>query len=596
MRETTTRAAVAAASVLAIPAAALAAADIILNEYNAVGSQKWLGNDNSTACNGPAGANCATNGDTYFGRIQGNGGNWVEFVVTVDNLDMRGWQIRWAEVENNATNGQDLWYGSVFPGASNPGGVEQGILTLSNHPFWANLRAGTIVTFSELDGSTPVGGRPTDLTFDPCRGKWWVNVWTGDAALVTTTTNLLVDFPGRMAVGNDDWLCEVRRADGSLAMGLTGEGSPFYLGGGVNSREIFRLEEDPGPQITPFSFYDDGKQSTFGSPNKWSDDFTDCRTYQSFEALRAPVLAECTICPGMVLNEYNAVGNQKWLGNPDDPGCEGPKGESCSEDSDTFFGRVQGNGGDWFEMVVIQDGLDIRGWRLEWSEREEDRHGTIVLANNPALSSLSAGTIVTVIRRTTKEGGLDTMLDGESLPGIPWVNINSQDPSVVASATTNVPKTSFGYFKTGNGAWTLTIRDSLDNIVAPPSGEGSILYYQGGVSSRNVCRLRENPSRFISPASAYDDSSQSTFGRPNLWRECATGVEFEQDFSMLASDPFCQAGPPSVLGDLNGDGLVNGADLAILLGQWGGPGTADFDGDGVVAGADLAILLGQWSQ
>ena len=47
--------------------------------------------------------------------------------------------------------------------------------------------------------------------------------------------------------------------------------------------------------------------------------------------------------------------------------------------------------------------------------------------------------------------------------------------------------------------------------------------------------------------------------------------------------------------DLNGDGVVNGADLAILLGDWGGRGLADLNGDGVVNGADLAILLGEWS-
>jgi len=47
--------------------------------------------------------------------------------------------------------------------------------------------------------------------------------------------------------------------------------------------------------------------------------------------------------------------------------------------------------------------------------------------------------------------------------------------------------------------------------------------------------------------------------------------------------------------DLNGDGIVNGADLSILLAQWGGPGTADFNGDGVVNGADLAQLLGAWT-
>lgn len=48
-------------------------------------------------------------------------------------------------------------------------------------------------------------------------------------------------------------------------------------------------------------------------------------------------------------------------------------------------------------------------------------------------------------------------------------------------------------------------------------------------------------------------------------------------------------------GDLNQDGVVNGADLTILLGAWGtSDAIADLDGNGVVNGADLTILLGDW--
>jgi predicted extracellular nuclease len=47
--------------------------------------------------------------------------------------------------------------------------------------------------------------------------------------------------------------------------------------------------------------------------------------------------------------------------------------------------------------------------------------------------------------------------------------------------------------------------------------------------------------------------------------------------------------------DLNNDGVVDGADLGILLGAWGSSGPGDFDGNGVVDGADLGTLLGSWS-
>jgi hypothetical protein len=52
-------------------------------------------------------------------------------------------------------------------------------------------------------------------------------------------------------------------------------------------------------------------------------------------------------------------------------------------------------------------------------------------------------------------------------------------------------------------------------------------------------------------------------------------------------------------GDVNGDRLVNGADVGILLGYWGNatpttPPAVDINRDGVVNGADLGILLSAW--
>jgi hypothetical protein len=46
--------------------------------------------------------------------------------------------------------------------------------------------------------------------------------------------------------------------------------------------------------------------------------------------------------------------------------------------------------------------------------------------------------------------------------------------------------------------------------------------------------------------------------------------------------------------DLNGDGSIDAADLAILLSNWGVNGVGDINGDGSVEATDLAILLGQW--
>ncbi len=54
---------------------------------------------------------------------------------------------------------------------------------------------------------------------------------------------------------------------------------------------------------------------------------------------------------------------------------------------------------------------------------------------------------------------------------------------------------------------------------------------------------------------------------------------------------------PGLTGDLNDDGVVDGADLGLLLQSWGpcDDCAADLNGDGVVDGADLGILLQNWS-
>ncbi len=78
--------------------------------------------------------------------------------------------------------------------------------------------------------------------------------------------------------------------------------------------------------------------------------------------------------------------------------------------------------------------------------------------------------------------------------------------------------------------------------------------------------------------------------------------------AVCLADPFCCentwdtvcataagtiCGSPCIA-DLDGDGTVNGVDLASLLDGWGGSGAGDLNGDGVVGGADLAEMLNAW--
>lgn len=46
---------------------------------------------------------------TGWARIVGNGGDWLELMVTTDHLDITGWTLYW---ENDDANAQGLEYGS----------------------------------------------------------------------------------------------------------------------------------------------------------------------------------------------------------------------------------------------------------------------------------------------------------------------------------------------------------------------------------------------------------------------------------------------------------------------------------------------------
>lgn len=47
-------------------------------------------------------------------------------------------------------------------------------------------------------------------------------------------------------------------------------------------------------------------------------------------------------------------------------------------------------------------------------------------------------------------------------------------------------------------------------------------------------------------------------------------------------------------GDIDGDGDIDGADLAVILTNWGLGGVSDINGDGITNGSDLAVILANW--
>lgn len=202
-------------------------ADIILNEYNAVSGTKFLNGGNASAD-----SNGGRASDSYFGRVQGNGGDWFELVAITDHLDVRNWKL-------------DIYDNGLFTKT----------LTLTNHIIWSDLRSGTIITVSE--------DLQSDTSYNPAAGDWWINVQANNAAngLYITASNFVVS--------NNNWQLRIRDAGGNIKFGTAGEGvSPVS---GIGDTEIFRLEATPNVFTGPNSIdYDSGaKLSTFGAANQW---------------------------------------------------------------------------------------------------------------------------------------------------------------------------------------------------------------------------------------------------------------------------------------------------------------------------------------
>lgn len=549
------------------------AGGLILNEYNGVGSTKYLTEVIGDTDKGV---------DSYFGRVLGNGGNWVEFIVTQDHLDLRGYKLLWAETLNTATDGTDQWYGN--------GAVEQGIITFSNNAVWSDMRAGTILTVCEFDASNSAGGKNDDFTFDPCNGDWWINAHTfNNPTYFTTTTNKTLDVPGNFSTGNNGWLMEIRDKNDNLVTAGCGEGGSLYGGSGVSSTEVGKLEAQASADITNAS-YDDGDNSSFGAPNSWKDAiFVTCKVHQDFATMRAPVLEECASCTPIFLNEYNAVISTGYL-NGGTATVDANGGASV----DTHFGRVLGNGGNWMELVVVIDNLDLRGWTLSWRQVVVGgTSGTITFGDASGLAAIPSGTILTIIDRNAAAGGMNTDLTVNISGGDRWMNIYSGDTNVIAATTSTKPGAGFGSFSTSNDEWELTIKDASATVVAGPFGEGSVGYFLGSVGSDDVCRLEENPSTHISQVSDFDDTARfSTFGAPNQWAQCPDdSVVISQDFSALG-DGVCQISVPCY-GDLDGSGEVDSGDVSLTLLEAGPCDAcpADLDGSGEVDSGDVSLVL-----
>ncbi len=268
------------------------ATPMILNEYNAVDPDKFLASSNS---------------DSHFGRIVGNGGDWFELVVTGDHVDARNWRLR---VSNDT-------------GAP----TEQvTTLVLTNSSIWSNLRAGTIITVGE--------DQADNVSYDPGNGDWWIHVRAGTSGSGQYISAL--DFP----VSNNNWQLTIQNSLLQTVFGPVGEG--VFPVSGVGGDEVFKLEEDPTPFLTPLDSYNDGTSSTFGAPNLFAagtfvQDFSGLRDVGLIGACTSPDADGDATCDGS--------DNCPALANPTQANADGDStGDACDPCPQDALNDAEGDG------------------------------------------------------------------------------------------------------------------------------------------------------------------------------------------------------------------------------------------------------------
>ncbi len=289
---------------------------LILNQANTVSGSSYLGLNKT---------------DTTFGRVEGNGQNWLQFLTTKtdpgkNTLDLQGYQIDWSYSKSDGTSS-----GS-------------GTMTFSNDPLWAAVPLGTAITVNEyqqawylintppapgnpdgdapaenggggmqrdggIDGfgvlhGTPYSNDPsveklfnfaTNATWNPDNqsgANWNINIWggqqnggnfqyftyTGSVTKDGVTSQIGTEAGGLFVANNDNWQFTIKDAQGNIVEGPIGEAVSGWVAGGVSSSELVKLEAfatGTGATLQDYQTvgianYADGSSSGYGGPTQWT--------------------------------------------------------------------------------------------------------------------------------------------------------------------------------------------------------------------------------------------------------------------------------------------------------------------------------------
>jgi len=180
----------------------------------------------------------------------------------------------------------------------------------------------------------------------------------------------------------------------------------------------------------------------------------------------------------VILNEYNAVKETGYLE---------------SGKSDARLGRRLENGGDWFELVVTQANVDMRGWMIEVRHRTgepEEELVVLTLSQADIWYRPLPGTIITV-----SEAIPNTVNQYQPETGSWWINVRADDNATGTYITAS-------NFKVSKNKTQITIKNEFGVPLFGPAGEGVLP--TSGVGDDEVWKLEADPSALSVPTSAFE--------------------------------------------------------------------------------------------
>jgi hypothetical protein len=215
--------------------------------------------------------------------------------------------------------------------------------------------------------------------------------------------------------------------------------------------------------------------------------------------------------------------------------------QDSSITADAIFvggGRLESEAGATLELEAGLDFLTCHLWNA----------GTLLIGDGPGLVSASS---ITLEPSSTWQVAIGGSTNGE------WDRIGAGNPCTIG------------------GTLDIRLVDLGSGAYEPPVGKSFAILQASGANSIAGSFATILPS-FV-PGKVYH------------WEASTTSTQSTIVTVTVASILPCP-------GEVTGDGVVDAADLAVLLGAWGPCSgcDADFDGDGAVGGTDLAVLLGAW--